>query len=212
MWEKIYSEVEEMIEIWIGAALRVHNAGFDAVEFCIPKLLRYLDGERDVNEVLAHVRLSDVDALRALERLVRAGEVAPLSPNQLFAVAADRERGHVFTDRVLNARGRLETWLIGAETARPFAVVIIGGLVTATMLTLFILPILIGFTCRSTPHAILGFVFSSLLLQGFAPPVGIAGWRACCWLRPRPRRPSRSRRSWPRRWPRRGCWASASTS
>jgi ATP-dependent RNA helicase SUPV3L1/SUV3 len=33
-------------------------------------------------------------------------------------LAADRERGHVFTDRVLNARGQLETWLIGAETIR----------------------------------------------------------------------------------------------
>ncbi len=31
---------------------------------------------------------------------------------------------------------------VGAETSRPFAVVIIGGLVTATVLTLFILPIL----------------------------------------------------------------------
>jgi ATP-dependent RNA helicase SUPV3L1/SUV3 len=34
-------------------------------------------------------------------------------------IAADRERGHVFTDRILNARGRLETWLIGADTIRP---------------------------------------------------------------------------------------------
>src|SRR5512139_3415075 len=33
-------------------------------------------------------------------------------------LAADRERGHVFTDRILNARGRLETWLIGADTVR----------------------------------------------------------------------------------------------
>ncbi|MDB6020148.1 MAG: heavy metal efflux pump, CzcA family [Pedosphaera sp.] len=31
---------------------------------------------------------------------------------------------------------------VGAETSRPFAVVIIGGLVTATLLTLFILPVL----------------------------------------------------------------------
>ena len=31
---------------------------------------------------------------------------------------------------------------VGAETQRPFAVVIIGGLVTATLLTLFILPVL----------------------------------------------------------------------
>lgn len=34
-------------------------------------------------------------------------------------LAADRERGHVFTSRILSARGRLETWLIGAETIRP---------------------------------------------------------------------------------------------
>jgi len=31
---------------------------------------------------------------------------------------------------------------VGAETARPFAVVIIGGLITGTLLTLFILPLL----------------------------------------------------------------------
>lgn len=34
-------------------------------------------------------------------------------------LAAHRERGHVFTDRLLNARGRLETWLLGAETMAP---------------------------------------------------------------------------------------------
>ncbi len=34
-------------------------------------------------------------------------------------LAADRERGHVFTDRILHARGREETMLIGAETVRP---------------------------------------------------------------------------------------------
>ena len=34
-------------------------------------------------------------------------------------LAADRERGHVFTERILRARGALETWLIGAETIRP---------------------------------------------------------------------------------------------
>jgi ATP-dependent RNA helicase SUPV3L1/SUV3 len=34
-------------------------------------------------------------------------------------LAADRERGHVFTDRILHARGRDETMLLGAETMRP---------------------------------------------------------------------------------------------
>jgi heavy metal efflux system protein len=31
---------------------------------------------------------------------------------------------------------------VGAETARPFAVVIIGGVFTGTILTLFVLPLL----------------------------------------------------------------------
>ncbi len=34
-------------------------------------------------------------------------------------LAADFERGHVFTDRILHARGRSETWLLGAATMRP---------------------------------------------------------------------------------------------
>ena len=33
-------------------------------------------------------------------------------------LAADPERGHVFTDRLLNARGKLETLLLGAQTMR----------------------------------------------------------------------------------------------
>jgi ATP-dependent RNA helicase SUPV3L1/SUV3 len=34
-------------------------------------------------------------------------------------LAADFERGHVFTDRILNRRGREETLILGAATARP---------------------------------------------------------------------------------------------
>jgi ATP-dependent RNA helicase SUPV3L1/SUV3 len=34
-------------------------------------------------------------------------------------IAADLERGHVFTDRILNRRGRDETLLLGAATMRP---------------------------------------------------------------------------------------------
>ena len=34
-------------------------------------------------------------------------------------IAADLERGHVFTDRILNRRGRDETMLLGAATMRP---------------------------------------------------------------------------------------------
>lgn len=34
-------------------------------------------------------------------------------------LAAHRERGHVFTDRLLHARGLKETWFLGADTMRP---------------------------------------------------------------------------------------------
>ena len=34
-------------------------------------------------------------------------------------LAADPERGHVFTDRLLHARGRDETMFLGADTIRP---------------------------------------------------------------------------------------------
>jgi len=40
---------------------------------------------------------------------------------------------------------------VGAETQRPFAVVIIGGLVTATVLTLFVLPVLYGVFEKEEP-------------------------------------------------------------
>jgi ATP-dependent RNA helicase SUPV3L1/SUV3 len=34
-------------------------------------------------------------------------------------LAVDLDRGHVFTDRLLNQRGRDETLLIGSATVRP---------------------------------------------------------------------------------------------
>ncbi len=34
-------------------------------------------------------------------------------------LGTNRERGHIFTDRLLHARGRLETWFLGSETVRP---------------------------------------------------------------------------------------------
>ncbi|SFO89371.1 helicase-related protein [Qipengyuania nanhaisediminis] len=52
-------------------------------------------------------------------------EAMPRSPDAAFValdeaqLSADRERGHVFTDRLLNARGREETMLLGAATLEP---------------------------------------------------------------------------------------------
>lgn len=42
-------------------------------------------------------------------------------------LAADRDRGHIFTDRLLHARGREETMLLGAATLEPMARALIPG-------------------------------------------------------------------------------------
>ncbi len=44
---------------------------------------------------------------------------APFVAIDEIQLAADRDRGHVFTDRLLNMRGRAETLLIGAATMKP---------------------------------------------------------------------------------------------
>ena len=52
-------------------------------------------------------------------------EAMPISRRVAFLavdeiqLAGDRQRGHVFTDRLLHARGTLETWFLGADTVRP---------------------------------------------------------------------------------------------
>ena len=42
-------------------------------------------------------------------------------------LGAHRERGHVFTDRLLSARGRVETWFLGADTVRPLVRQLVPG-------------------------------------------------------------------------------------
>ena len=67
----------------------------------------------------------------ATEAAIRAGAISRVRPVVMTALMA--------------ALGLLPMALstaVGAETSRPFAVVIIGGLITATLVTLFILPLL----------------------------------------------------------------------
>ncbi len=42
-------------------------------------------------------------------------------------LAGDRERGHIFTDRIMHARGAFETMLMGAETAAPLLNALLPG-------------------------------------------------------------------------------------
>jgi ATP-dependent RNA helicase SUPV3L1/SUV3 len=53
-----------------------------------------------------------------VEAMPRDLDVAFLAVDEI-QLAADLERGHVFTDRVLNRRGREETLILGAATMRP---------------------------------------------------------------------------------------------
>jgi ATP-dependent RNA helicase SUPV3L1/SUV3 len=94
--------------------------------------LRLLARE-NYDRVVARVGRETVALVTGEERLVPPGaryflcttEAMPVSrPVAFLAVdeiqlCADRERGHVFTDRLLHARGREETMLLGADTARP---------------------------------------------------------------------------------------------
>ena len=53
-----------------------------------------------------------------VESMPRDLDVSFLAVDEI-QIAADLERGHVFTDRILNRRGRDETLLLGAATMRP---------------------------------------------------------------------------------------------
>src|SRR5262249_1700783 len=53
-----------------------------------------------------------------VEAMPRDLNVAFLAVDEI-QIGADFERGHVFTDRMLNQRGREETLVLGAATVRP---------------------------------------------------------------------------------------------
>ncbi|MBX9886257.1 MAG: helicase, partial [Novosphingobium sp.] len=65
-------------------------------------------------------------------------EAMPSRPDFAFValdeaqLAADPERGHVFTDRLLHARGREETMLLGSQTIEPMVRALIPGVDVVT--------------------------------------------------------------------------------
>jgi ATP-dependent RNA helicase SUPV3L1/SUV3 len=61
-----------------------------------------------------------------VEAMPREPDVDFLAVDEV-QLAADPERGHVFTDRLLHARGREETLLLGAQTMRPAITELIPG-------------------------------------------------------------------------------------
>jgi ATP-dependent RNA helicase SUPV3L1/SUV3 len=80
------------------------RAGEDAVAL--------ITGEEKIKPPKARFWVSTVEAMP------RDLDVSFLAVDEI-QIAADLERGHVFTDRMLNRRGRDETLLLGAATMRP---------------------------------------------------------------------------------------------
>jgi ATP-dependent RNA helicase SUPV3L1/SUV3 len=82
----------------------VDRVGVDAVAL--------VTGEEKIKPPKARYWVSTVEAMP------RDLDVSFLAVDEI-QIAADLERGHVFTDRILHRRGRDETLLLGAATMRP---------------------------------------------------------------------------------------------
>nr|WP_315836864.1 helicase-related protein [Bradyrhizobium prioritasuperba] len=77
-----------------------------------PADVALITGEEKIKPPKARFWVSTVEAMP------RDLDVSFLAVDEI-QIAADLERGHVFTDRILNRRGRDETLLLGAATMRP---------------------------------------------------------------------------------------------
>jgi ATP-dependent RNA helicase SUPV3L1/SUV3 len=80
-----------------------------------------LKGPKDVALITGEERIEPPGA----RWLLCTAEAMPARPDLAFValdeaqIAADRERGHIFTDRLLHTRGREETMLLGSATIEP---------------------------------------------------------------------------------------------
>src|SRR5688572_939937 len=81
-----------------------------------------IKGEKQVALITGEQRIEPKDAryfLCTAEAMPRSGGDLAFIALDEAQLAADRERGHIFTDRLLNARGREETMLLGSATLEP---------------------------------------------------------------------------------------------
>lgn len=77
-----------------------------------PEAVALITGEEKIKPKNPRFWVSTVEAMP------RDLDVSFLAVDEI-QIASDLERGHVFTDRILNRRGRDETLLLGAATMRP---------------------------------------------------------------------------------------------
>jgi cobalt-zinc-cadmium resistance protein CzcA len=127
------------------ATLILLNVPFAAVGGLLALLLARLD--LSVSAMVGFIALFGVSIQSGVLLVERVRELRRLGKPLRVALiegSVSRMRPVLMTS-LMAALGLLPAALsngVGAETARPFAVVIIGGLVTATLLTLFLVPLL----------------------------------------------------------------------
>jgi ATP-dependent RNA helicase SUPV3L1/SUV3 len=94
-----------------------------------------IKGEKSVALITGEERIEPPNA----RYLLCTAEAMPVSERSMAFVAideaqlaADRERGHVFTDRLLHARGREETMILGSSIAEPLVRALVPGVEIVT--------------------------------------------------------------------------------
>lgn len=90
-----------------------------------PESVALITGEEKIKPKNPRYWVSTVEAMP------RDLDVSFLAVDEI-QIAADLERGHVFTDRILNRRGRDETLLLGAATMRPIIERLLPGVSVVT--------------------------------------------------------------------------------
>ena len=90
-----------------------------------PEAVALVTGEEKIKPSKPRYWVSTVEAMP------RDLDVSFLAVDEI-QIAADLERGHVFTDRILNRRGRDETLLLGAATMRPIVEKLLPGINVVT--------------------------------------------------------------------------------
>ncbi|MGX7896133.1 helicase-related protein [Tsuneonella sp. HG222] len=92
--------------------------------------VRAIKGDKQVALLTGEERIEPPDArylLCTAEAMPRDGGGRAFVALDEAQLAADPERGHIFTDRLLNARGREETMLLGSATLEPMVKALIPG-------------------------------------------------------------------------------------
>ena len=84
--------------------------------------VRAIKGDKSVALITGEERIEPPDAryfLCTMEAMDRLGGGHAFVAIDEAQIGADPERGHIFTDRLLNARGREETMILGSATLEP---------------------------------------------------------------------------------------------